>query len=262
MFRSRRAGFRALHVLPASLISLAAASPLAAQRATYTNFNSWYALGADIALSERWAVLIDLQDRRSGPIDETQAVFFRPALTYEISPNVKLGYGVSRSESYPYGKIPNAYAAPEWRTFEQIVISHNTGRVAFAHRYRLEQRWQGKRGADTSDHDIKNYVRSSRVRYQVKAVLPLRGETVDVGEAYLTGYDEVMIGFGANVQNNIFDQNRATIGLGWRFAKAWRAELAFLEQLILKPNGSDFERDHTVTLGLYYLRPPKRGSRE
>ena len=247
-----------MHVLSTSVLLVLPARPLAAQRTTYTNFNSWYAFGADIALNARWGLLIDLQDRRSGPVDETQAVFLRPAITYALSPNVRLGYGVSFSKSYPYGKIPNPYAAPEWRSFEQIVISHNAGRVALAHRYRLEQREQGRRGADTSDHDITHYVRSSRVRYQVKLIVPLRGETVDVGEPYVTGYDELMVGFGANVQNNVFDQNRAALGLGWRFASVWRMELGFLEQLLLKPNGRDLEKNHTLTVGLYYLRPPKR----
>lgn len=249
-----------MHTLCISLIGLSTARPLAAQRTAYTNFNSWYIFGADVSLNARWSVLLDLQDRRSGPIKESQAFFIRPSLSYSLSPNVKLGFGVSRTASYPYGKIPIAYTIPEWRTFEQITIAHSTGPLAFAHRYRLEQRWRGFRGADTSDHHVDHWVRLSRFRYQVKAILPLPGPTVDVHEKYLTAYDELFIGFGSNVQYNVFDQNRATIGLGWRFADRWRTEIGFLEQLLLKPNGRDLEKNHTLTLGLYYTRVRKRAS--
>jgi hypothetical protein len=256
--RPTRRQIRAMGVCIALVIASRGAR---GQRTTYTNLNSWYIVGADVALTDRWSVLLDTQMRRSGPIDETQSLFFRPALIYSLSPNIKLGYGVSRSESFPYGKIPNAYRAPEWRQFQQVQLSHSIDRVAFTHRYRLEQRWLGRRGADTSDHRIETWTRLSRFRYQLKATIPLRGDGVDVGEAYLTAGDEVLLGFGRNVALNVFDQNRLSTAVGWRFATSWRAEVGFLEQLLLKSNGRDMERNHTLTAGMFYSRPRSRTPR-
>ena len=42
--------------------------------------------------------------------------------------------------------------------------------------------------------------------------------------AYLAIYDEVFIGFGKNVNENIFDQNRVGILLGYRFNPSIRIE--------------------------------------
>jgi hypothetical protein len=232
----------------------AAAAPALAQRTTYTNFNSWYALGADIALPGPWSVLVDLQNRRSGPLRQTQSLFLRPALIYAVNSGVKLGLGISRSESFPYGEIPSAYHTPEWRLFEQLQLSHTVSRIAVSHRYRLEQRWLGRRGADTADHAIAQWNRASRFRYQVRGVMPLKGGTIDDHEPYATGYNELMIGFGRGVALNVFDQNRTAVGLGWRHSRSWRAEAGFLEQVVLKANGRDVERNHTLTFGLYYTR--------
>lgn len=226
----------------------------AAQRTTYTNFNSWYMLGADVPMTDRWNAAVEIQERRSGPIRQPQAFFFRPALNYTVASGVKLGFGVTRSESYPFGKIPIAYQAPEWRTFEQLLLTNTLGRVQMTHRYRLEQRWQGKRGADTSDHRIVAWSQSGRVRYQAKAQLPIHGQDGTVGSGYLTAYDEVFIGFGKNVANNVFDQNRATAGVGWKYARDWKAEVGFLQQTSLKSNGKDLEQNATLTFGLSYSR--------
>lgn len=252
-----RRGFRLRQAIPAAFLALGA-GPAGAQRTTYTNFNSWYIFAADIGLTDRWSAALDIQERRSGPIRQPQAFFFRPSASYAVTPGVRLGFGMARSESYPYGKIPNAYQTPEWRIFEQLQLAHNIDRLAITHRYRIEQRWQGRRGTDTSDHRIATWLQLGRARYQLKALLPLHGQSVGVGTAYFTASDEIAIGFGRNISNNVFDQNRAAISAGVRYARAWRAEIGFLEQTLLKANGKDLEQNPTLTFGLYYSRGGKQ----
>lgn len=235
---------------------LLAPRPARAQRETFTNWNAWFTLNGDVAFTERWGVLFDGSIRRSGPLKEPQAAFARAALTYTVSEHVRVGAGVVRAESYPFGKIPSAYQAPEWRGFQQIVLSHDLGPLGMSHRYRLEQRWRGRRPDDGSSHAIDHWMRSSRFRYQVRATMPLRGPTVDPGEWYVTAANEMFIGFGANVQNNVFDQNRALVAAGRRLRGGWRTEVGFLEHVVFKSNGRDVERNHTVTMSLSYTRVP------
>ena len=45
-------------------------------------------------------------------------------------------------------------------------------------------------------------------------------------------YDEVLVGFGENVNANIFDQNRIGILLGYRFSKTLRIEGGYLNQTL------------------------------
>ena len=45
-------------------------------------------------------------------------------------------------------------------------------------------------------------------------------------------YDEIFVGFGENVQANIFDQNRIGVLLGYRFNKNVRIEGGVLNQIL------------------------------
>jgi hypothetical protein len=179
-----------------------------AQRQTSTNTNAWFVFNADVAVSEKWAVLFDA-------------------------------------------------SVTERRIWQQVQLSHEIGRLDVSHRYRLEQRYRGRRNDPEVDH-IDYWERSNRFRYQVKGTLPLSGEAIEQGEAYVSLANELFVGIGRNVQRNIFDQNRATFAVGYRLTRNWRTEVGFLEHVIFKPNGTDVERNHTVTFTLSYSRPHVR----
>lgn len=238
-------------------IACLAPQAVGAQRQTYSNTNAWFQVSGDFAINERWAVLFDASNRRSGPIDQTMANFVRAGLAYEVNDNVRVAAGANYSKSYPYGEIPAAYAVPEFRIWEQVQLAHSIGKVDFTHRYRLEQRRRGLRSdPDVDDTDV--WASSGRFRYQVKATLPLRGENVEPGEPYLSASNEIFISFGEGVQYNIFDQDRATFAFGYRMSRNWRVETGFMEHIVFKGNGVDVEHNHTLTFGLVYNRPAPR----
>jgi len=226
------------------------ATPLHGQiRQKADNFNAWFSNYGEIEISDKWGALYDFSMRRSGPVSEMYAAFARGAVTYALNPAMRLAWGISRSETWPYGEVPIAYRTPERRMFEQLQLSQSVGRVSISHRYRLEQRWQGRK--EPPSEDVKNWIRLSRFRYQLRATVPLQGKTLDNHEWYFTGADELFIGFGSNVQYNTFDQNRAALSLGYRFNKSFRFETGYMEQLSLKSSGKQLEDNHTVIFSLY-----------
>lgn len=225
-----------------------------AQRRTVDQWNSWYAISGDIGLSERWSLVLDATIRRSGPVDEAQATMARGGLSYDLAANASVALGVSWSRNYPYGALPIAYTTDERRVWEQLVLSHSLGRLDVSHRYRLEQRFRGRRSDPDVDH-IDRWERSSRFRYRIRGRYPIVGKGKAPGEAYLSATNEVFISWGRNVKMNIFNQNRAALAVGYHLSPNWRAELGFLEQLAFKSNGLDVERNHTLTLSLAWNRP-------
>lgn len=243
--------------LALALVTTLVPSVAMAQRQTHTNTGAWFVINADVALNEQWAILFDASARRSGTVDEAMANFVRGGLAYEIMDHVRVAVGANWSRSYPYGEIPSATTTDERRFWEQVQVGHSLGRVDLSHRYRLEQRFRG-RWRSPDDHQIDAWERSNRFRYQVKATLPLSGDDIEAGEAYVSASNEIFIGMGGKVQYNIFDQDRATVALGYRMTRNWRVEAAFLEHVIFKPNGTDVERNHTFTLTLSFTRPPSR----
>jgi hypothetical protein len=250
-----------VHLRISTLTILAAAAfpsqRVLAQRQTHTNTNAWFVFNADVAVSEEWAVLFDASARRSGTFDEAMANFVRGGLAYEITDNVRAAVGANWSRTYPYGELPSDYPVTERRIWQQLQLSHDIGRLGLSHRYRLEQRFRGRRDDPEVDH-IDHWERSNRFRYQVKGTLPLSGDAIEQGEAYVSLANELFVGIGRNVQRNIFDQNRATFSVGYRLTRNWRTEVGFLEHVIFKPNGTDVERNHTVTFTLSYSRPHLR----
>ena len=69
------------------------------------------------------------------------------------------------------------------------------------------------------------------------------------GRNYLTAYDEIFINFGRVVRYNVFDQNRLFAGVGYQWSPKLRAEAGYLNQFVLRSNGTDAERNHTLFLG-------------
>jgi len=53
-----------------------------------------------------------------------------------------------------------------------------------------------------------------------------------IQKSYAAAYDEVFIGFGKNVGENIFDQNRTGLLLGRTFNKVFRMEGGYFCQIV------------------------------
>jgi hypothetical protein len=62
--------------------------------------------------------------------------------------------------------------------------------------------------------------------------IPLKGKEIKDKTTYLAIYDEFFIGFGKHVNENIFDQNRVGILLGYRFSPSIRIEAGYLNQTL------------------------------
>lgn len=226
--------------------SIAVTAPLHAQRETYENFNAWLNWVGDIEIDSKWAIDFDASLRRSGPIDEQGQLLLRPSLRRNLGPNVRVSLGYAFVDTRPYGKLPVAFRFPEHRIFQQLQLSHGAGRVQFAHRYRLEQRWNGRVAAVNGDTAVQNWIRTGRVRYLARALVPLQGGTLEPQEWFVNFTNEVMLNFGANINQNTFDQNRAQLNVGRRVSRDLRLELGYLEHFVLRPSGRQIERNHTI----------------
>lgn len=243
--RRRRAGLL-LAVWCLTLPAAVAAQP----RVTRENPTAWFALFGDVEVARNWFVDYEAQVRREGPVQHWQQFLPRLSIRHRFHPNAQLSWGVTTPETWPYGKTPVAYRFPERRMWEQLLLTHSAGRVALSHRYRLEQRWLGRVVEEDGEERVANWVRSNRIRYRVAGIIPLRGASLEVGEPYANLNGELFLNWGANVAANVFDQYRLNGMLGLRLSKGVRLEAGYLEQLVLRPNGRQLERNHTVMVAL------------
>ena len=201
-------------------------------------------------VSDQWRVLAELQFRQYDGGRQPMQRFVRTGLLRVVTPGVRMGGGyLFAHTSPPEDFVPTVIRFSEHRLWQQFDMNANTGKFAWNHRYRLEQRWTqrlGTSGPDSAQHLGWNY--SNRMRYMARVVRAPGGGPPKNGKLYLAAYNELFMSFGRNVRFNVFDQNRAFVGLGKQWSPKFRAELGYMNQLVLRANGTDMERNHTVML--------------
>lgn len=194
----------------------------------------WYNTFATFQLKGKWSLHGEYQWRRDQLISHRQQGLLRVGLNYRASPKVLLRAGYAWIETYPYGELPiNALGRDftEHRFFQMVQLSDQAGRSLLQHRFMLEQRLIGR----YSSGDVKRedeFPLSHRIRYMFRWQLPLTKKATQVNNWYLAAYDEIFIGFGKNVNANVFDQNRFAVLFGYGVNKHVRIEAGYLNQVL------------------------------
>ena len=223
-------------------------------RITDDNSIGWGMVNANLVLSAKNSVLADVSIRRAnGAMQQNQ---YRVTLNHKVDNNLTVGAGASYIVTAPYGDYPiaaNGVNFPERRVFEQAILNTNYARVAIQQRLRLEQRWVARQVAGQgSKQDGWNQLQ--RVRYLLRTTVPLSQKTMKDGTLYGVVFDEIMIGFGKKVNQNIFDQNRFAALLGYRFNGKISLEAGFFNQILQQGrevnNQEVFQRNRGVMVNM------------
>ena len=197
------------------------------------NTIGWYVLNVGLKVDEKWSLAGEFHLRRANIIADPQQNLLKVAVNRLILPGVNFRAGYALAETYNYGDIPvNTFGKQftEHRAYEMLGLNNKFGIVESNHRFMLEQRWVG-RYSNASLEKEDGYVYTNRLRYMYRAQIPLKGREITNKTPYAAIYDEVFVGFGKNVNENVFDQNRLGILLGYRCSPKVRFEGGFLSQI-------------------------------
>jgi hypothetical protein len=194
----------------------------------------WYNYFGSYNISKKFGLHSEYQWRRNQLIREGQQSLLRIGLNYHLNPRVLFRLGYAWVETYPYGDYPiNGMGRDftEHRFFEMIQLAHKEGILDLSHRFMLEQRFVGRYSSDKQTREDL-FPLSHRFRYMLRIQVPLNDRELKNKTAYVAAYNEVFIGFGKNVQANVFDQNRLGIVLGYQWSKNLRLEGGYLHQTL------------------------------
>ena len=194
----------------------------------------WFNNFTTLKFSDKWSGHLEYQWRRNEIVTKWQQSLFRTGINYQVNNKLALRLGYAWIETFPYGDIPLQAAGkrfPEHRIFQMATINDNLNRIEISHRFMLEQRWIGRY---TNAIIVKpdDFVFVNRLRYMYRMQMALGKKTITDKTVYAAIYDEVFMGFGKNVNENVFDQNRLAILLGYRFSKKIRIEGGFFNQVL------------------------------
>jgi hypothetical protein len=235
----------------AAILFLLPLFSLAQNRINEYNTIGWYALFVTPKISNKLSAHIEYQWRRVDIIKNWQQSLPRVGINYKINSNLTVQAGYAYIHTFPYGTttlaaVPKTF--PEHRTYEQLTVTTPVGKTNLSHRLRLEQRWIGRYSTIESDKPDK-WVYVNRIRYLSRLDIPIGKKY------YIAGYDEIFIGFGKNVGENIFDQNRIALMAGYKFNPNLRIEAGYINQIIQLAREVDnknvFQHNNGIVLNTY-----------
>ena len=203
-------------------------------RITDPNSIVWYAFTANIKLNNKWSLNSELQWRRDELIAEPMQNLLRTGINYTVNPKLSIRAGYALAETYNYGDISLNNLGKQFtehRFWQMVNLSDKIRNFELSHRFMLEQRWIGRYSNALLEKEDQ-FVYSNRFRYMFRIQIPFKGNSIGDNTPYAAVYDELLIGFGKNVNENVFDQNRLGIILGYRFSSKIRIEGGYLNQIV------------------------------
>lgn len=192
----------------------------------------WYALNGTFNISDDLGIHTEYQWRRDDYIENWQQGLLRVGVNYKPDPAVTLRLGYAWAETFNYGDIPiNGFGKTftEHRIFQMAQIGQTVKSLALSHRFMLEQRFVGRfDSAESKSED--EYLFMNRARYMLRVQRPIVPSNPRF--PYLALYNEMFIGFGNNVGENIFDQNRFGAIMGIPVNQSLKLEGGYLNQIV------------------------------
>lgn len=215
-------------------VSISLFSQNTATREIDRNEVGWYVVNAGLRFSQHWGLHAEYQWRRVGFGESWQQSLLRTGLNYHLGKEALFRLGYGNIETFPYSEYPihpMGKRFTEHRIFQMFQLSQPLGKTNFVHRYMLEQRWIGAyTSSSLNREDEWNYL--NRLRYMVRFQFPLYRTREKKEKIYGLLYDEMMIGFGKNVRENVFDQNRIGVQLGFVFNSKAKLEAGYFSQIL------------------------------
>ena len=239
-----------------SIFSLCLSSSLKAQRIADHNTLGWAASFNTIHINQRYSIWLEYQWRRDQLVADWQQSLFRTGIQAHLKNGLHLMAGYGYIITFPHGDFPaGPHPVPEHRIFEQLMWNDAIRRVSLNHRFRFEQRFLGKIDQLASEKVVTDWTYLNRIRYQLRATIPLNKRSMSDDTWYLAAFEEIFIGFGKNVNQNVFDQNRVGLLLGYQVSKHVRAEAGYFNVIVQQGgliNGREvFQYNQGVMANLY-----------
>lgn len=214
---------------------------------------AWFMYFGNHKLTEKFSLHTEYQWRRNDFVNNWQQSLARVGLDYHFDKNNSVTAGYGWIVSYPYGVQPISTSVNEHRIWQQYINSSSFGRLNLNHRYRFEQRFIEKASLDRNQEKVVDgFNFRQRARYRFMVSIPLNKPKLSDNTLFLALYNEVFLGIGTGIGKNILDQNRLYGALGWRFNARSNVQLGYLNQIIVKGNGTDIERNHNLQVSWTY----------
>lgn len=187
----------------------------------------WFLLDHTQKLGPKFNLTFDGQLRTGPEWRILETVILRPGLSYALTRTTGVGAGYAYIGTWSEGGDGRDFF-PEHRLWEQVTMKYKVARTPVDHRLRLEQRFLSQEG-DTRF--------SQRLRYRIRARIPLAQRKNEDRGTYLLLQDEVLVNVHRQnaVNGQFYDQNRAHVGIGFQWKPGVSIEGGYLHRYVEVP---------------------------
>lgn len=223
------------------------------QKKVYPQNNAWLVYIGNHSIAEKWSLKTVYAFRRHDFFSQWQQSLSRLTVNYKLNSKVSLSLGGDWCVTFPYGESPISYKKTEFRSLEQLTLKNSVYRIKIVQRYRLEQRYIEDAHLNEDNMVVRDgFYEKNRIRYRLLMSIPINHQSFQAKTFYLTAFEEVFLGLGKNIQQNIMDQNRTAFLLGYEFNPKFKIEMGYLNQILVRSNGIDMELNHTLNTNIKY----------
>ncbi|QTD37246.1 DUF2490 domain-containing protein [Polaribacter batillariae] len=176
--------------------------------------SSWNTVILDYKINNKFYLKNEAHFRRTHFLDDWQQILIRPSIHYNLNKTVDFAVGYTFAKNYR-----DTHNFNENDIWQQIMLSHASGKSNFKHRFRLEQRFIEQfvqlSNASFSENgtDFK-----MRFRYRFTWGMPLFKVT-DTKKINLTAFDEIWLNTGSGIVPESINQNWFYVGISYPIFK-------------------------------------------
>lgn len=205
---------------------------------------TWNIVNIQYNHNKNWNFFFENQFRSQKLFDDFYYHELKVGVGYNASDKLALLAGNGLYQTYSIGgNFKSPVLTSEYRTWEQLTLTNNIGRLKLEHRYRIEQRWlsQGYR---------------NRFRYRLNAIFPLNKPKLENCAFYANIFDEIFF----TDKGPYFQRNRFFSGLGYKFSKNFILQIGYIRQFDYNPTGSSAK--NFIQTALLFNIHSQRSNRE
>lgn len=194
---------------------------------TPVNFTGWYGYEGyhPFVEGKPWGFFGEGYLKRNHVITDRMQEFIRLGLNYTLPNGNRITGGLAYQYTVPFDEVSEPYPWPDYRIWEQYLIRKPVPKGMWQHRFRMEQRWLGRKD-DPANDGFDEYKFENTFRYMLKKSFVFNKKV------YGFAADEIHLRMPPPELEKIFDQNRIYIGAGYNLDKNkwWRIEGGYMLQ--------------------------------
>lgn len=234
-----------------TILLLLIGSTLYAQENTYHKSSAWFSAIGDVHINNKFYGKTEAHIRKTGFTDHWQQLLIRPSIHYKLNNTVDFAVGYTFIRNYSYAPYSTPIDKNENNIWQQVTLSHASGKVKFKHRFRYEERFIDKVVEKDGHLGVYGTSFTTRFRYRFTTSFPL----VNIGEKHELSaqfFDEIWLNLDeGRVLPERLNQNWFYAGLAFEVNPKASIGIGYLNDH-LALSGDNFETNNILQTTLSY----------